>query len=134
MYEIFCRMERTVMKYLFQAGIVFGVCLLGELLSKVIPIPTSVLSMVLLFVLLLLKWIKPRHIEHFGNFLLKNMAFFFIPAGVAIMEQFDLLKNYLVPFLLICFITTIITFLVTVYTVKGVMAIQKKVKEKYKHE
>ena len=74
------------MKYLFQAGIVFGVCLLGELLSKVIPIPTSVLSMVLLFVLLLLKWIKPRHIEHFGNFLLKNMAFFFIPAGVAIME------------------------------------------------
>lgn len=50
------------------------------------------------------------------------------------MEQFDLLKNYLVPFLLICFITTIITFLVTVYTVKGVMAIQKKVKEKYKHE
>ena len=118
------------MKGLFQIGIVFAVCFAGELLSMAIPItiPASVMSMALLFVLLLVKWIKPRHIERFGDFLLKNMAFFFIPAGVAIMEQFDLLKDYLLPFLLICFVTTIITFLATAYTVKAVMALQKKLR------
>ncbi|MBC5646857.1 CidA/LrgA family protein [Christensenella tenuis] len=124
------------MKSLFQVGIVLAVCLAGELVSEAIPaaIPTSVISMILLFVLLLSKCVKPRHIEQFSDFLLKNMAFFFIPAGVAIMEQFDLLKNYLFPFLLICFITTIITFFATAYTVKAVMAAQKRVREDKRHE
>ena len=53
----------------------------------------------------------------------------FIPAGVAIIEQFDLLKECLFPFLLICFVTTIITFAATAYTVKAVMAVQKKARE-----
>ena len=119
------------MKSLFQVGVVLAVCLAGELISGVLPItiPTSVVSMILLFVLLLVKWIKPRHIEQFGDFLLKNMAFFFIPAGVAIIEQFDLLKECLFPFLLICFVTTIITFAATAYTVKAVMAVQKNARE-----
>ncbi|BDF58671.1 LrgA family protein [Christensenellaceae bacterium] len=118
------------MKSLFQIGIVLAVCLLGELLKLVIPlpIPTSVLSMILLFILLLAKIIKIRHIEQFGDFLLKNMAFFFIPSGVAVMEQFDLLKDNLLPFLAICCISTVVTFAVTAYTVKGVMALQKKLK------
>lgn len=124
------------MKSLFQIGIIFAVCFAGELISKLIPIaiPASVVSMLLLLVLLILKWIKPRHIERFGDFLLRNMAFFFIPAGVAIMEQFDLLKDNLLVFLLICFVTTILTFFVTAYTVKGVMAIQKKAREEREHE
>ena len=124
------------MKSLFQVGIVLAVCFAGELISEAIPvaIPTSVVSMILLFALLLAKCIKPRHIERFGDFLLKNMAFFFIPAGVAIMEQFGLLKNYLLPFLLICFMTTVITFLATAYTVKAVMAVQKKMRGGKRYE
>lgn len=120
------------MKSLFQVGIIFAVCFAGELISKVLPItiPASVMSMILLFVLLLIKWIKPRQIERFGDFLLKNMAFFFIPAGVAIIEQFDTLKNYLLPFLLICFVTALLTFFATAYTVKGVMALQKKLRRR----
>ena len=115
------------MKGIFQVGIIFAVCLAGELLSGVIPlpIPTSVLSMLLLLALLLTRAVKLRHIEQFGDFLLKNMAFFFIPAGVGIIEQFDLLKNYFVPFLFICCVSTVITFAVTAFTVRGVMALQK---------
>lgn len=116
------------MKSIFQVGIVLAVCLAGELLSIVLPlpIPTSVLSMILLFILLLVKVIKIRHIEQFGDFLLKNMAFFFIPSGVAVMKEFGLLKDNLVPFLVICCVSTVVTFLVTAYTVKGVMALQKR--------
>ncbi|MEA5002762.1 MAG: CidA/LrgA family protein [Christensenella sp.] len=116
------------MKGIFQIGIVLAVCLLGEFINIILPlpIPTSVLSMILLFILLLVKIIKIRHIEQFGDFLLKNMAFFFIPAGVAVIKEFDLLKNNLIPFLVICCVSTVVTFLVTAYTVKGVMALQKR--------
>ena len=61
-----------------------------------------------------------------GDFLLKNMAFFFIPAGVGILEHYDRLKANLLPFLAVCVLTTFITFFVSAMTVRAMMALQKK--------
>ena len=74
-------------KLLVQIGIVFGICLVGEGIAAVLPFafPASVLSMLLLFVLLLCGVLKVEHIREKGDFLLKNMAFFFIPSGVALL-------------------------------------------------
>lgn len=82
-------------KLLVQIGIVFGICLVGEGIAAVLPFafPASVLSMLLLFVLLLCGVLKVEHIREKGDFLLKNMAFFFIPSGVALLEQVDFLKG-----------------------------------------
>ena len=70
-------------KLLVQIGIVFGICLVGEGIAAVLPFafPASVLSMLLLFVLLLCGVLKVEHIREKGDFLLKNMAFFFIPVS-----------------------------------------------------
>ena len=57
--------------------------------------------------------------------MLKNMAFFFIPAGVGIMEYFDVLKECLLPFLVICVVSTVLTFAVTAGTVARVMKLQR---------
>ena len=116
------------MAILTQIGVVLGVCLVGELVAQVLPFPfpSSVIAMVLLFVLLCAKVIKPHHIRQKGDFLLKNMAFFFIPAGVGILENFDQLKANLLPFLTVCVLTTFITFFVSAMTVRAMMALQKK--------
>ena len=116
------------MRILTQIGIVLVVCLVGELVAQVLPFPfpSSVIAMVLLFLLLCSKVIKPYHIQGKTDFLLKNMAFFFIPAGVGILENFDALRQSLLPFLLVCVLTTIITFFAAAMTVKGVMALQRK--------
>ncbi len=116
------------MAILTQIGVVLGVCLVGELVAQVLPFPfpSSVIAMVLLFVLLCAKVIKPHHIRQKGYFLLKNMAFFFIPAGVGILENFDQLKANLLPFLVVCVLTTFITFFVSAMTVRAMMALQKK--------
>ena len=53
------------------------------------------------------------------------MAFFFIPAGVGIMEYFDVLRECLLPFLVICVISTVLTFAVTAGTVALVMKLQR---------
>ena len=109
-------------KLLVQIGIVFGICLLGELIAKLLPFvfPSSVISMILLFLLLLSGLLKVEHIREKGDFLLKNMAFFFIPSGVALIEQMDVLKGK------ICLITTILTFMVSAFTIRLVTAWQKR--------
>lgn len=115
-------------KLLVQIGIVFGICLLGELITKLLPFvfPSSVISMILLFLLLLSGLLKVEHIREKGDFLLKNMAFFFIPSGVALIEQMDVLKGKILPLLAICLITTILTFMVSAFTIRLVTAWQKR--------
>lgn len=116
------------MKILMQIALVFGVCLLGEGIALLLPIPfpASVIAMVLLFLLLVCRVIKPDHIREKARFLSANMAFFFIPAGVGIMEQYPLIREHLPALLLICLITTVLTFGATALTVKGVLCLQRR--------
>ncbi|MCI9576815.1 MAG: CidA/LrgA family protein [Clostridiales bacterium] len=117
------------MKILFQLAIVFGLCLVGQLISGILPItiPASIISLVLLLLLLLVKAVKPRQIQEVSEFLLKNMAFLFIPAGVSVVEQYTYLKGHILILALICVITTLLTFLVAAFTVTGVMRLQEKI-------
>ena len=94
------------MKVILQIGVVFGVCLIGEAAACFLPFPfpASVLSMILLFLLLCLKVLKIDHIRQKADFLLQNMAFFFIPAGVGILEQFEFVKDSMWQLLLICLV------------------------------
>lgn len=125
------RMIKLKVKLLVQIGIVFGICLVGEGIAAVLPFafPASVLSMLLLFVLLLCGVLKVEHIREKGDFLLKNMAFFFIPSGVALLEQVDFLKGKIMILLLICLITMVLTFAATAFTVRLVSRWQKHLKK-----
>jgi len=113
---------------MLQIFIVFGICLLGEILSKLIPInfPSSVLSMIILIIMLVLKIIKIEHIKEKTDFLLKNMAFFFIPAGVSIIDNIEYLKGNIINIFIISLLTLILTFLATAYTIKLVIYLQSK--------
>ena len=74
--------------------------------------------MVLLLILLLVRALKVDHIREKSDFLLSNMAFFFIPAGVSIINYFDILASNLIPLLVICLVSTLLTFAVTVWAVR----------------
>lgn len=116
------------MKILLQLTILFSICLVGQLIAGFLPVavPGSVISMVILLLLLLLRLLKPEHIQETSEFLLKNMAFFFVPAGVQILEKYTFLQGHILAFALICIITTLLTFLVTALTVTGVIKLQEK--------
>ena len=107
------------MQILKQLLIIFLLCLTGEGISAILPFPfpASVISLILLFVLLSVHIIKTERIKDISDFLLKNMAFFFIPAGVSIMEKLSFIRSSIVPILAITLITTILTFCVSGYTV-----------------
>ena len=124
------------MKLLVQIAVVFGICLVGEGVAALLPIPfpASVISMILLFLLLLFKVLRPHHIKEKADFLMKHMAFFFIPAGVGIMEQYQLVEGSLLPLLLVVVLTTLLTFAVTAFTVRGVLALQRRLAGKKRKE
>ena len=120
------------MEIIEQIGLVFGVCLVGQFISSCLPfaVPSSVIGMILMLLLLCLQILKPHHIEKNSNFLLKNMAFFFIPAGVSILNNYSYIKGNILQLLVVCLITTILTFGVTARTVTMVIKIQDKMRKK----
>ena len=81
------------MKIIRQIGIIFLVCWLSEVIERLLPFtfPASVIGMAL---------------------------FFFIPAGVSIINYFDVLKSSAVQLIIICVVSTVVTFAVTAWSVK----------------
>lgn len=119
------------MKIIKQIGIIFTLCWLSLVISELLPFefPASVIGMLLLFISLMTRIIKIEHIQEKSDFLLGNMAFFFVPAGVSIMNYFDILKNSAVKLVIICVISTVITFVVTAYSVKVTMKLMERRKK-----
>lgn len=116
------------MKILKQLGILLLICFLGEGIAKILPIsfPGSVISMIVLFGCFMFRLIKPEGLYHVTDFLLQEMAIFFIPSGVGIVTVFEIAKNSAAAILIICILSTLLTFASTAYTVKLVMFLQNR--------
>jgi holin-like protein len=88
--------------------------------------PGSVFGMLLLLLLLTLKVIKPTQIDVASGFLLDNMAFFFIPAGVGLISSLTVLKEYGILFLIITLITTFLVMGITAFIVDKLIKSEKE--------
>ena len=115
------------MNICMQIAVLFFICLVGQGISLLLPFPFpgNIIAMIILFILLLTKVVKPETIQDFTGFLPANMAFFFVPAGVSILESYPIMKDSLLPIFLICLLSTIITFFVTFATVRLVVSWQR---------
>ena len=118
------------MNILLQIGIVLGICLVGEALSSILPfiLPGNIIGMILIFILLLVRVMKIDHIRQKAQFLKQNMAFFLVPSSVSIIQHTELLKEILIPLLVISMVSTILTFLLTAFAVNFTMKLKKKKK------
>lgn len=90
----------------------------GELLSWFMGgfIPGSVSGMMLLFTALCLRWVKPEKIKPVAKFLCDNMALFFVPAGVGILNALDILSAYWQAILIACAVSTVIVIIAVAST------------------
>jgi holin-like protein len=108
------------MRILRQIAIILAFGYAGEALCRFVPLgfPASVWGLLLMLVFLGLRILKPRHLEETARFLSANMAFFFLPAAVTILENFGIMRPVLFQFMLICIAGTVVTFAVTYGTVR----------------
>ena len=73
--------------------------LAGEIIVRManLPIPGPVVGLILLFGGLCLRRSVPRDMEAVGGFLHRYLSLLFVPAGVGIISNLDLLKTYWLP-------------------------------------
>jgi holin-like protein len=111
-----------------QFSIILSIYLLGELLQKTLglPVPGNILGMLILFFCLLAGVIKLEMIYRISDFLLDNLAFFFLPAGVSLITCFAVLEGKWTAVLGVSVISTIIILGVTGLTVEFVKKFSQK--------
>ena len=100
------------MKYLTQFLIIMGFTLTGEVLQRIIPlpIPASVYGLVLLFLALCLGLVKLEQVKTTGAFLTSILPILFVSPAVGIVEDWGLIREDLLPILLMLVASTVLTF------------------------
>ena len=95
--------------------IIFLINYVGILLSKILhlPLPGTIVSLLLLFLMLQFKVLKLEKIENAGNFLLLNMTIFFMPPTVKIIDSYELLEKDLFKIIVIILVSTFLTMGIT---------------------
>lgn len=98
-----------------QCSIILGFLALGELIVHFthIPLPSSIIGMLLLTLSLQFKVIKLEWVKGLTDFLISNMGFFFVPPGVALMCYFDIIEKEIVPIVVSVVISTFLVIVVT---------------------
>ena len=76
------------------------------------------MTMFLLLILLGTGAVKDIQLEESANFFSKYMALFFVPSGVEIIENLEILKSSWIPLVAISLISLVITFFVTAKAVE----------------
>ncbi len=114
-----------------ELAVIFGLCLISEGIVALLPVPfpASVIALLLLGLLLFSKLLKPEHIQKFSAFLVANMAFFFLPSCVEMMEHAPAILRQLLPFLLVVVLTTPVVYFPTAWTVQLLIRHSRKGRE-----
>ena len=117
------------MKLLKQLSLILVILALGEYISSIISsfivIPGSIVGIIILFLLLQIGIIKIDKVEDISNFLLDNMAIFFVPAGVSLIQSLDIISSNIIVLAITIIISTILVMVVTA------IVVEKMIKRKY---
>ncbi len=99
---------------------------IGELIKSLLglPIPGSVVGMIILFIALESKILKIEDVKEAGAWLLGNLTILFVPAGVGVMVSFSALKD-------IWYILALVSLMVTAISMGVVGVIVQKIKRRF---
>lgn len=100
---------------MYQSIVIGAIILISKVIELLVPftMPSSVIGLVLLFVALCLKIVKLEQVEKVGDALVDNIGLFFVPAGISVINSFELLKANFVLDILLIFISTVLLLLGT---------------------
>ena len=100
----------------FQQALTLAVILLiSKIIESFIPIPmpASVIGLVLLFIALCTGIVKLGQVESVGTALTNNISFLFVPAGISVINSLPILSQSPVLIILLIIISTILLLIST---------------------
>lgn len=100
---------------ILQFGVLFAFLVAGELVVKFtgVPVPSSIIGMVLLCVALKAGVVKLEWVDRLSSFLVHNLGFFFVPAGIGLMNCLGLVADQWVPIVCATVVSTVVIISVT---------------------
>ena len=121
---------------ILQFGVLFAFLAIGEYLVNLtgIPIPSSIIGMVLLCASLKLGIVKLGWVERLSGFLVHNLGFFFVPAGIGLMNCLGIIADQWIPIVLATVISTFIIIAVTGWVHQLVRSASSKLTHKFAKE
>lgn len=108
------------MKLIREFAIILTVCFIGEIIHRffISAIPGSVIGMILLLKVLCIGILDVKRIETTSEFLLKHLAFFFVPAAVGLITCFGTISSNILPIMVVIVISSIVVIVTTGLTVQ----------------
>lgn len=103
------------MRYVKQFLIILIVSFSGEMLNRLIPLPTpaSIYGLVLMLAALQCKIIKVSDVKETSSFMIDIMPLTFIPAAVGLMTFWETIRTNLAAYVIIMVASTILVFFVS---------------------
>lgn len=116
------------MKYIQQFLVILSVSFLGELMGYFIPlpIPGSIYGLLLMFTALSLKIVSISSVKETSKFLIDIMPVMFVPPGVCILKNLDVLKAHWWQIVLITVVSTFVVMIVTGLITQSIMKVKEK--------
>lgn len=108
------------MKYIKQVILILIICLIGEVIVRLLPFafPGSVMAMLILTFLLVLKIVKEEQIRETGDFFLELLGLFIIPSSVSVVRYLDLVRQSAFSLLLLCLVGMVLSFYACAFTIR----------------
>lgn len=121
---------------ILQIGILMLFLAMGEFVVWLtgIPIPSSIIGMLLLTASLKVGVVKPHHVERISNFLVHNLGFFFVPAGVGLMNCLGIIADEWIPITVATVGSTAIIIAVTGWTHRLVRKSLRRKRNSIRHD
>ena len=96
-------------------AVLFAFLAFGELVVYLtgIPIPSSIIGMISLTIALKAGIVKERWVSKIADFLVKNIGFFFVPAGVGLLTCFDIVRGDLWSIVTATVVSTLLVITIT---------------------
>lgn len=106
---------KKIILTLAQFFIIWTIYMISEYIVEVfhLPVPSSVLGIIILFTALSTKVIKLTYIDKMASFFNNHLSFFFLPYAVGIMSFGGLIKSSGVEILFIIILSTTIGLFIT---------------------
>ena len=100
---------------ILQCAVLFAFLALGELTVWLtgVPVPSSIIGMLFLAASLKAGWVRLESVDKVADFLVRNLGFFFVPAGVGVMRCFGIIRDQWIQIVGATIISTFIIIAVT---------------------
>jgi len=124
-------MKKKEYSFSYQAMIFAIIILLSKLIANFlpIPVPSSVVGMILLFTALCTGIVKLEQVEGLSNSLSKIITFLFVPSGISLVNSLGLMASYGVQIVLVVLVATLVLLSLTGWS--GTMLLKLRQSQKF---